>query len=323
MEKAKIEEKNNFAETDTLSLTKTLLENIPNEEKLEKYFDDVFSIPESNLKRIEELGGDKGLLRERLKPVMEKMEALTAKIRSRVRVLTYAVGATLFAQGLVQSSELHHPVESSKDDPQMVEERAGAYVQGKSEWFAEHIHPFGYALVGIDKVIVDNIIGRLAYSNKETVGDRYDAWYLYLGLEQEHGTFEVSPYKPSVSKDTGKVYYRMPEKEEFILRNALLELTESGKDKMELRDNTHRWDTKGKDSLARYIPKGYGGIMGRYTVSKGEDEKGHYISYYDEWDLKLGGVFGDKEAHEMAGVGKPFEIYGRIYYDPKTGNPLK
>ena len=53
-------------------------------------------------------------------------------------------------------------------------------------------------------------------------------------------------------------------------------------------------------------------LMAHYKLSLGQDEKGHYLSYYDVWDLdvpleKGGGFFG-----------KPFEIYDRIYYDPET-----
>lgn len=314
MEKIKTEEENKEAIADQAPL-----ENIPDAHELEERFDEAFSVPETTLKRIEELGGDRNLLMARLEPVMEKMKQVAEKIRSRAKALALVAGASLFAHGLIENSEIHHPVQASKDNTEMVKERAGAYVQGKSEWFAEHIQPFGYTLIGVDKVIIDNTIGKIPHA--KTGKDRYDAWYLYLGLEQENGTFAVSPDRPSSSKDADMVYYRMPEKEEFILRNGLRELAKNDTDKTVIWDNPPRRDAK--DSLAKYMPKDYAGVMGRYTVSKGEDEKGSYVSYYDKWDLKPGGVFGDKEAHEMAGVGKPFEIYGRIYYDPKTGNPIK
>ena len=65
------------------------------------------------------------------------------------------------------------------------------------------------------------------------------------------------------------------------------------------------------------------GVMGRFTLEKGVDSQGNYISYYDVWDLHPSGIFGDKEASELLPLGKPFEIYGKIYYDPKTGNRFK
>jgi hypothetical protein len=54
------------------------------------------------------------------------------------------------------------------------------------------------------------------------------------------------------------------------------------------------------------------GVMGNYVLSKGEDEHGHYISYWDKWDLG-GSVEGTSGI-----VGRPYEIYDRIYYDPHT-----
>lgn len=58
-------------------------------------------------------------------------------------------------------------------------------------------------------------------------------------------------------------------------------------------------------------------VMGNYTMSAGEDEKGTYVSYYDSWDLEgtLEGVNGV--------IGQPFEIYDRIYYNPETGEIIK
>ena len=53
-------------------------------------------------------------------------------------------------------------------------------------------------------------------------------------------------------------------------------------------------------------------IMVNYKLSRGQDERGSYISYYDIWNLE-----GSMEGEEGL-FGKPFEIYDRIYYDPET-----
>ena len=53
-------------------------------------------------------------------------------------------------------------------------------------------------------------------------------------------------------------------------------------------------------------------IMGGFKLSKGHDAQGDYISYYDRWDLE-----GSVEGKEGI-IGKPYEIYDRIYYDPQT-----
>ncbi|MBP6060494.1 MAG: hypothetical protein KA515_00605 [Candidatus Pacebacteria bacterium] len=55
-------------------------------------------------------------------------------------------------------------------------------------------------------------------------------------------------------------------------------------------------------------------IMGNFKLSLGKDERGNYISYYDKWDLANNQLEGI--------VGKPFEIYDRIYYDPNTFEPV-
>lgn len=89
----------------------------------------------------------------------------------------------------------------------------------------------------------------------------------------------------------------------------------------------------------------YGSVLGNMTVTKGEDDKGKYISYYDIWDLQpfkdekadglsvllpdniplIGGksISGSKahayteKLQDIAGI-KPAEIYNRLYY---TENP--
>jgi hypothetical protein len=52
-------------------------------------------------------------------------------------------------------------------------------------------------------------------------------------------------------------------------------------------------------------------LLGTYTLDKGEDERGSYVSYYDKWDLA-------HPAARISKAGQPFDIYGRMYYDPET-----
>jgi hypothetical protein len=54
-----------------------------------------------------------------------------------------------------------------------------------------------------------------------------------------------------------------------------------------------------------------------YRISIGEDNRGSYISYYDIWDLNV-----PSEGNKLTKVGHPFEVYDRIYYNPKTGEIL-
>lgn len=109
--------------------------------------------------------------------------------------------------------------------------------------------------------------------------ERTDAYNLYMGHPQKYNTFKISNYKPSKSINNS-IYYSIPnnELEEQVLRIKLKE---------------------GK----RVINDDGAGVMGHYTVSEGEDEKGKYRSYYDKWDIA------------PIDFGKPMEIYDRIYYD--------
>jgi hypothetical protein len=50
--------------------------------------------------------------------------------------------------------------------------------------------------------------------------------------------------------------------------------------------------------------------LGHYNVSKGKDDRGEYISYYDKFDATPG---NSKNLWEKLNVVKPFEIYDRIY----------
>ncbi|MEK7623195.1 MAG: hypothetical protein AAB408_00805 [Patescibacteria group bacterium] len=54
------------------------------------------------------------------------------------------------------------------------------------------------------------------------------------------------------------------------------------------------------------------GVMGNFSIHLGEDERGQFIAYHDVWDL-------DQTVEGEEGLlGKAFEIYDRIYYDPET-----
>lgn len=133
----------------------------------------------------------------------------------------------------------------------------------------------------------------------EDLAKREDAWRLYLGLPQENKTFSVSPFKPSKGKDDAPYYYSIPDFEKYLIPRIVLG---------EIRLAPH---DKVQETPTHVVTKDYdSGVMGNYTVSKGKDELGHYISYYDKWDLAadLSSTF----------AGHPYEIYGRVYYDPET-----
>ena len=84
------------------------------------------------------------------------------------------------------------------------------------------------------------------------------------------------------------------------------------KEQMKKSKSGELYYEKGKDHVSNAI--------GHYYLSKGKDDKGDYISYYDIFDAGTGGPDGGGVG-ETLGLTKPFELYDRIYLDPKTGKP--
>lgn len=232
-------------------------------------------------------------------------------------------------------------------------ERKDAYQGNISEAAYNNISPTNYNGMFQGTGRGAKIIRDLIHPTEEAPQDKRwqasraqeDSWLLYLGKSQgrdvtvdgkpihrqEPGTFGVSPYRPSNSKDN-KEYYKingmfeswlvdrgrgrlLPKKpgENYTdwlnvqlapaIRESFKSLIEDVKkspgQKMALNDD--------------YISTDKNGIMRNFQMSHGHDEVGPYLAYYDIWDL-----------HTPAAkvVGKPYEIYDRIYYDPKTLDPI-
>lgn len=72
----------------------------------------------------------------------------------------------------------------------------------------------------------------------------------------------------------------------------------------------------GKNQL--FVTKPLGDFLGEHTVGKGYDSKGEYVSYYDRWDLDPF-FYGQGERDITMGIGKPVNIYDRIYLDDYYG----
>lgn len=199
------------------------------------------------------------------------------------------------------------------------------------------------------KVIMKD--GAVETIRKSQWAERNDAWRIYLGLPQEHKTFGISNYKPEKS-DTDKYYYRInnwletfsthfrdQEKPpiqqivEFIKLRTQFKDDATWKKHLEDHGLEENFGTgllesrvKGENSVVavdiKLVKNQTGGrakwrevhgIMGHFTLSVGEDAKGPYISYYDKWNLEHAPVEG-KEGF----IGKAFEIYNRIHFDPAT-----
>lgn len=129
-----------------------------------------------------------------------------------------------------------------------------------------------------------------------------DAYRMYLGLPQITGTWRVSDSRPSRSTDPRAIYYSDPglrnELDEWEgIRNlyARARAAEGGRMVMDLNDAGP-----------------HGQALSQATIGAGEDERGPYLSVYDNWNLDVPG--------ERL-VGKPFEVYDRYYLNTVGERP--
>ena len=152
--------------------------------------------------------------------------------------------------------------------------------------------------------------------------ERQDLLSISLGQTPKHGVIAESLYRPANSTDSDATYYQSPATDTAI-REVM---NGSDYDQTLVQKNLKLYLRGGSDEP--HLQKGgLGSVLGNFTIDKGQDENGYYISYYDKWDLnpltsKKGALRTLSDTvQSVVGVSTP-EIYGRIYYDPKTGKPI-
>jgi hypothetical protein len=243
---------------------------------------------------------------------------------------------------------------------------------------ASNMYPRGYSDIDnaspIDKVYSAAILNKKEKAREELDRDlaipgktfptdsvRVDLLNRYAGLPEKYGTLKPSAYKPTIGNNNEK-YFSSPQVEREILSN--LDVLSGGingkatfKTKKDLENfiaknvASHKEDPSHPGEFDRYTTmKGKGSNyvapvpgLGQATYGIGEDEKGHYLSYYDKWDLnpyfgeyapdqvgvtlnskdQLGKLLLGNEKEDVATkhIGNPTNMYGRIYFDKKTGKP--
>ena len=197
---------------------------------------------------------------------------------------------------------------------------------------------------GIKKFIVDKF-GKWYYPNP--VGSHGDFSRLYFGRPTKDNTFYISKYTPSKSKNKNAIYYGVKDSKflndliyhynnslninlngssikpllkpgDSRILNGYIARTSSDKDSGFVSDALERYmpngdlaNKRGNKSVTNYpITTGIGSL-GNFTISRGNDENGDYLSYYDLWDLN--GLSKVTRFVENNDLGKPYEIYDRIY----------
>ena len=132
--------------------------------------------------------------------------------------------------------------------------------------------------------------------------EQEDLWSMYLGLPQKYKSIEISSYVPTKAKDKSETYYKLQDPNHAKWLKEKAKELKIGESKLFTEDD---FETDSTGQVQHSIAS-----LGTYTLSKGKDDKGEYISYYDKWDLAPSGI-------DVNAVGKPLEIYDRIYLDKK------
>mgnify|MGYP003633725230 FL=1 len=133
-------------------------------------------------------------------------------------------------------------------------------------------------------------------TGKNTIYYEELANYYKGNQEYPYKYLSKSNYKPNKSKDKNADYMSINSQEfkDNIIKafnNASVGDSKTGKSTIVNKNEVNARYVEGLDAL------------GRFNIHKGSDEKGEYLSYYDKWDV---GPLADK-------IGKPFEVYDRIY----------
>jgi hypothetical protein len=228
------------------------------------------------------------------------------------------------------------------------QQRSGDYNLNESLGMYNAVAPMGTAYYGRDPIsragtIIESVEEFKRNPRPRNITDEYhskaqeDAWAIWLGLPQPFGSFDVSPYRPSKSTNKKQIYVRLPSIWSALANTPLdRDPLAFGLDTAEFRSrsrmaNDLRVNSNGIRNILNYlgdkdkvIVSGDdlvtsdlkpGAALANFTLSKGQDSRGHYISYYDIWDLHTPGA-GSR-------IGRDFEIYDRLYYDPRTLEPIE
>ena len=136
-----------------------------------------------------------------------------------------------------------------------------------------------------------------------------DLWGMYLGFDQKNNTVSKSKFKPTKgAEDEDAIYYSFND-----VRDIWADIID-GK-----ITGTNIIDDITKDKWQMHDSGAGGFNLASYQISRGEDREKElpYYSYYDEYDFDIPTGLGFSMPGETL-VGNPFEIYGRIYYNPET-----
>ena len=207
----------------------------------------------------------------------------------------------------------------------------------------ENINPYDYdnAAIRVAKAVIGN-------TKEETLNSGVympevdDLWATYLQIpkserhtgnklvnEGHHLKVLPGTYKPT--KGSNGKYYKLNLSEnskKTIVDEAMGNNYEEGFDISPNPYNNHIGVKKikkepisvGQNRVATSYDRTLNLALRDFTIGRGRDNKGEYVSYYDLWDIS---PYRISNKDQSFGIGKPFEIYDRIYLDDFYGVPGK
>ena len=167
---------------------------------------------------------------------------------------------------------------------------------------------------------------------------RLDLLNMLANRPQQYNTLEPSEYAPSIGAEKGSKYMKSSAIESDILNNMFTQ-TEQGRKILESGIRSEADLEKLLTESGLPYEKGKGGYvmkvpgLGQGTLGVKKDKKGTYLSYSDVWDVDPSSGMYSEDSNNLlttalgkfakAGFVSPQKVYGRIYFDEKTGKPKK
>lgn len=190
-------------------------------------------------------------------------------------------------------------------------EGKGNIINGVRKRLYDKVVPYSYnnpyGRVG-NAVLFNNKIKMSSLSGKDLetlpgakARDEIFAEYLGIPVNQRHYNKRLTPsrYRPRIGDKSTDKYYVSPTNKAI------------GRDVINLiNDNAF---------LNKNVRYELDPALGTYKLSKGKDNKGEYVSYYDNWDLSP--IHGGGAKDESLGIGTPVQFYNRFYLDDIMGLP--
>jgi hypothetical protein len=196
---------------------------------------------------------------------------------------------------------------------------------------------FGYDIQG-NPIMDPDVEGRFKYGDTEEKHREHtdyikassmDSWLKYLGFPQENETFIKSQFIPTIRSEDkeGKNNYWSFQYDDDIWDEAMSFMAPVKGSKTGVSIFNEKFDELHPFGAPISNSSAGGFALKDYTLSKGFDEEIGlpYISYSDEFDFDIP-FWGKSIAGEKI-VGQPYDVYGRMYYDPnikdENGNPVR